>query len=101
GRLFVKIDRNFVARPNLLAGMPGKGDAILHAHALDGHKGQNVDGPDARMLSRMAAEVDPFRGLGHSAERRLAYRLRLSGHSDHRAVVVRVAMQIEHPCAFD
>jgi len=101
GGLFIKVNRDVVARPNLCAGMSCKLDAIFHGHALNRHKRQNIGGADARMPAAVVAQVDQFRGLAHAAQRRFGDRLRLPGQSDDAAIVVGVAMHVEHPGAFD
>ena len=90
-----------MAGPNLLPGMTRQGDAILYRHTVNRHKGQNINGPDARMLSPLVTKIDQFRGLAHAAQGRFGYRLRLSGQGDDRPIVVRVAVQVEHRCALD
>ncbi len=96
-RLLVKISGNPMPRPNLSARLARQFDALFHCRAFNRNKRQHIDRPDPRMLSGMAAEVDRFRGLGHTAQCRFQHGPRFSGQCDHRAIVIGVGVHVEHP----
>ena len=48
------------------------------------------------MRARVPRQVDQFGGFAHAANRGFGHRLGLSGECDDRAVMIRIALAVEH-----
>src|SRR5256885_6502591 len=91
----VKKYRYVVTRPDFFSNPPRQGYAIFYACAFDGNEWHYVGGPDARMRSRVLRQVDQFRSLADTQERRFTHAVRLPRERNHATIVVGIHLAIQ------
>ena len=101
GGALVEEDRDAQLGAHALAERAGERDAIVHRGAFERSEGADVGGADARMLARMLVEVDQLGGRGDAAERGLDGHIGGGDEGHHRAVVRRVAGDVQESRAVD
>jgi len=74
----------------------GQSHAIVHRHAIERNKRQDVGRAETWMFARVRAHVDQFRRALHRLHGRFDYLLGRSDERDHRTVVVGIDVRVEH-----
>ncbi len=70
-------------------------DARLHRHPFDGDEGDDVDGPEARMLACVGAQVDGRERARVQREDRRLDRIGVARHREDGPVVGRIRRMVE------
>src|SRR5437867_12166183 len=80
---------------------PRQVDAVVHRDAADRDERDHVGGADAGMLATMGGEVDPAESLYGGTKRGLGDGLGWPDERQDRAIVVSVALAVQHDDAGD
>ena len=74
-------------------------DTLLHGRVAEGHEGDDVHGPDARMLAPLHAHVDAFDGHLDRTLHGRHHAARVARHGVDAALMVRVSRLVQEPDA--
>jgi hypothetical protein len=85
--------------PNFAADAMRDPDAVLDGATFQWNEWQHVGCAEARMRAGMLRQVEQARRVAHTAQSGFGHGLRTPGKRDHRAIVIGIAVAIEHPDA--
>ena len=96
GRRLVKVHRHTQPSPNLFAGTPRNGHAILKRQAFQRNKWHHIGRTHPGMYARVFAKIDALHRNRDPAQSALRYRVRRARKRDYRAVMIRVPLRAQH-----